>query len=109
MLAAVAVAATLALEQTTGPTFFGIVLVAVAGAVWLGGIGPAVVATAVTGAGMALALLPPIGQPSSTTARRRSAGSCSWARRWSSRVSGTSSASLERSDALKNAARRRRS
>ena len=48
-LATVAVAATLALEQTTGPTFFGLVLVAVAAAVWLGGLGPALVATAVTG------------------------------------------------------------
>jgi two-component system sensor histidine kinase KdpD len=61
-LAAVAVAVTVAIERTAGPTSFAIVLAAVAVAVWLGGLGPGLVATAITGLGMAVALLDPIGR-----------------------------------------------
>ena len=62
-LSAVAVVATLALERTTGPTFFGLVLTAVAVSVWLGGLGPGLAATSVTALGMGLVLIEPVGRP----------------------------------------------
>ncbi len=62
-LSAAAVVATLALERTTGPTFFGLVLTAVATSVWLGGLGPGLAATSVTAFGMGLVLIEPVGRP----------------------------------------------
>jgi two-component system sensor histidine kinase KdpD len=55
-LTGAAVAVTAVLERTTGTTFFGLVLAAVAVAVWLGGLGPALVATGL--AALATAFLP---------------------------------------------------
>jgi two-component system sensor histidine kinase KdpD len=55
-LAVLAIGLTAVLEHTTGATFFGLVLVAVAVAVWLGGLGPALAATAL--AAVATLLLP---------------------------------------------------
>ena len=62
-LSSVTVLATLALEKTTGPTFFGLVLTAVAISVWFGGLGPGLTATAVTALGMGLMLIEPVGRP----------------------------------------------
>ncbi len=62
-LGTAAVLGTFALEHTTGPTFFGLVLTAVAGSVWFGGLGPGLAATAVTALGMGLVLIEPAGRP----------------------------------------------
>lgn len=62
-LSGAAVLGTLALERTTGPTFFGLVLTAVAVSVWFGGLGPGLAATAVTALGMGLVLIEPAGRP----------------------------------------------
>jgi two-component system sensor histidine kinase KdpD len=61
-LTAAALGATAALEHTTGTTFFGLVLAAVAVIVWLGGLGPALAATSLAAAATALLPVEPVGR-----------------------------------------------
>ena len=61
-LTAAAIGGTAALEHTTGTTFFGLVLAAVAVVVWLGGLGPALAATALAAVATALLPVEPVGR-----------------------------------------------